>query len=109
MEFQTMEMDVFSGVEFTRQVLSVRRSLQSVLCACHSPACCLLLVWCWTRGDKMDGKMAAIIPRSISEWARTQRELLKLERDEEKSQVADTIAQLSAQVTAVLPCAIDAC
>lgn len=35
---------------------------------------------------------------SISEWARKQRELLRLERDEEKSQVSDTIAQLSAQV-----------
>lgn len=35
---------------------------------------------------------------SINEWARTQRELLKLERDEEKSQVSDTITQLSPQV-----------
>lgn len=34
----------------------------------------------------------------ISQWARTQRELLRLERDEEKSQVVDTIAQLPAQV-----------
>lgn len=38
---------------------------------------------------------------SINEWARAQRELLKLERDEETSQVADAIAQLTAQVTAV--------
>ncbi|CAM9793142.1 unnamed protein product, partial [Hapterophycus canaliculatus] len=34
---------------------------------------------------------------SINEWARVQRELLKLERDEETSQVADAIAQLTAQ------------
>ena len=52
--------------------------------------------------DKMDGKIPPRMPRSISGWARTQRELLKLERDEEKSQVADTIAKLSAQVTAAL-------
>ncbi|CAM9164154.1 unnamed protein product, partial [Scytosiphon promiscuus] len=36
-------------------------------------------------------------PVSINEWARGQRELLKLERDEETSQVADAIAQLTAQ------------
>lgn len=38
------------------------------------------------------------MPMALSLWARTQRELLRLERDEEKAQVADTIAQLPAQV-----------
>lgn len=35
---------------------------------------------------------------TISEWTQRQRDLLRLERDEEQSQVADAIAQLSAQV-----------
>lgn len=45
-----------------------------------------------------DEKIQRRSPLSIQGWARVQRELLKLERDEEISQVADTIAQLTAQV-----------
>lgn len=35
---------------------------------------------------------------SVSTWVRLQRDLLRLERDEEKAQLVDTIAQLPAQV-----------
>lgn len=49
------------------------------------------------------------MPMTLSLWARTQRELLRLESDEEKAQVADTIAQLPAKVctTVVVPAGYD--
>lgn len=36
--------------------------------------------------------------KSVTSWAQVQRDLLRLERDEEKAQIADTIAQLPPQV-----------
>ncbi|CAN0346999.1 unnamed protein product [Pylaiella littoralis] len=52
-------------------------------------------------GSDKDEKIARGGPLSIlvHEWARVQRELLRLERDEEISQVADTITQLTAQMS----------
>lgn len=49
-------------------------------------------------GDSNGRDFTATGPTSVTEWAQTQRQLLRLERDEEKSQVADTISNLPAQV-----------
>lgn len=76
---------------------------------CHPPLSSIIVRACdvhahtrdphCTMSSDKDEKVPKGDPLSISEWARAQRELLKLERDEEISQVADTIAQLTAQVS----------
>lgn len=49
-------------------------------------------------GTSLRGRVM-IHATTVSEWAQVQRELLRLEKEEEKTQVADAIAQLSAQVS----------
>lgn len=109
MEFQNHRYGCFPGVEYASQVRYVHLGASTFGAGQPGsgqrapPRTLPRIPVLDSMGGKMDGKNPARVPKSISEWARTQRELLKLERDEEKSQVADTIAQLSAQVTAVLP------